>query len=217
MFGNDKIFGGLGTDTIHGGNGDDVIHGDEDDDMLYGGAGEDTIYGGAGADTIDSGYGWDTIFGGDGCDTITARDGGDVVWLGDCEDGTTVGDQKVLIYGTGDDPENFTVIMDFWLESAKPWNQICIGPDAQQANPTAGACTLGEDNTGYCISAAELADPDLLADNIAGGEGSLRGPGCKHDGGPLWVSIPLVDDPVVAAAGTGTYPQHMWARFFQRA
>ena len=45
----------------------------------------------------------------------------------------------------------------------------------------------------------------------------MRGSGCKHDGGPLWVSIALVDDPVVAAAGTGTYPQHIWARFFQRA
>ena len=69
-------------------------------------------------------------------------------------------------------------------------------------------------NDGFCIGAAQLADPDLLADDIAGGEGSLRGSGCKHDGGPLWVSIPLVDDPVVAAAGTGTYPQHIWARFF---
>ena len=104
--------------------------------------------------------------------------------------------------------------MDFWLESAKPWNQICVHPDAMQDNPTAGGCTLGEDNSAYCISAAELADPDLLADNIAGGEGALRGSGCKHDGGPLWVSIPIVDDPVVAAAGTGTYPQHIWARFF---
>ena len=107
--------------------------------------------------------------------------------------------------------------MDFWLESAKPWNQICIHPDAMQSNPTAGACTLGEDNTAFCISAAQLADPDLLADDIAGGEGALRGSGCKHDGGPLWVSIPIVDDPVVAAAGTGTYPQHVWARFFQKA
>ena len=104
--------------------------------------------------------------------------------------------------------------MDFWLESAKPWNQICVHPDAMQDNPTAGACTNGEDNTAFCISAAQLADPDLLADTIAGGEGSLRGAGCKHDGGPLWVSIPIVDDPVVAAAGTGTYPQHVWARFF---
>ena len=217
MFGDDKLYGGAGTDTMYGGQGDDFMQGDEGNDTMYGGAGEDTIYGGSGADVIMSGYGWDTIFGGDGCDTITTQDGGDVVWLGDCEEGTAVGDQKVTIQGTGDDPENFTVIMDFWLESAKPWNQICIAPDAQQSNPTAGACTLGEDNTDFCISAAQLADPDLLADDIAGGEGSLRGSGCKHDGGPLWVSIPIVDDPVVAAAGTGTYPQHIWARFFQKA
>ena len=50
----------------------------------------------------------------------------------------------------------------------------------------------------FCISAAQLADPDLLADDITGAEGALRGSGCKHDGGPLWVSIPIVDDPVVA-------------------
>ena len=182
--------------------------------MLYGGAGEDVIYGDEGDDRLYGGYGWDTIFGGDGCDEIYTYDGGDVVWLGDCDGGA---DQKVYIYGTGDDPENFTVIMDFWLESAKPWNQICINPDAQQANPTAGACAQGEDNTGFCITAAQLADPDLLADDIGGNEGALRGSGCKHDGGPLWISIPIVDDPVVAAAGTGTYPQHIWARFFQKA
>ena len=212
MFGDDILFGGLGDDTIWGDRGNDVLYGNEGDDTMYGNAGEDTLYGGAGADTIDTGYGWDTVFGGDGCDTIEARDGGDVVWLGDCE-GTTVGDQKVLIYGTGDNPENFTVIMDFWLESAKPWNQICIHPDAMQDNPTAGACG-GTDNSGFCISAAQLADTDLLADDIGGGEGALRGSGCKHDGGPLWVSIPLLDDPVVAAAGTGAYPQNVWARFF---
>ena len=95
------------------------MHGDEDVDFLYGGAGEDIIYGGDGIDFIDSGYGWDTIFGGDGCDIIGTIDGGDVVWLGDC-DGS--GNQKVIINGTGEDPENFTVIMDFWLESANPWN-----------------------------------------------------------------------------------------------
>ena len=204
MFGNDKLYGGPGIDVIYATLGDDLIHGDEDGDFLYGGAGEDIIYGGSGDDSIFSGSGWDTLFGGDGCDEITASGGGDIVWLGDCE-GTTLGDQKVNIDGTGDDPENFTVIMDFWLESAKPWNQICIDIDVQQANPSAGACT-NTDNQEFCLSAAQLADPDLLADDIDGGEGSLRGSGCKHDGGPLWVSIPIVDDPIVAAAGTGTYP-----------
>ena len=91
-------------------------------DVLLGGPGEDIIYGGDDADTIVSGHGWDTIFGGNGCDTIDTEDGGDVVWLGDCEEGTAVGDQTVIIRGTGDNPENFTVVMDFWLESAKPWN-----------------------------------------------------------------------------------------------
>ena len=140
MFGNDKLYGGPGIDVIYATLGDDLIHGDEDGDFLYGGAGEDIIYGGSGDDSILSGSGWDTLFGGDGCDEITASGGGDIVWLGDCE-GTTLGDQKVNIDGTGDNPENFTVIMDFWLESAKPWNQICIDIDVQQANPTAGACT----------------------------------------------------------------------------
>ena len=48
--------------------------------------------------------------------------------------------------------------------------------------------------------------------------GKVQGPGCKHDGGPLWVSIPLEDDPVVAMAGGGTtYAHTIWARFYQRA
>ena len=102
--------------------------------MLYGGPGEDVIYGEAGADTIETGSGWDTVFGGDGCDTITAEDGGDVIWLGDC-DGTAA--QKLLIYGTGDDPENFTVVMDFWLESAKPFNEICLNVGDGQDDPSA--------------------------------------------------------------------------------
>jgi Ca2+-binding RTX toxin-like protein len=111
--------------------------------MLYGDAGEDIIYGGDGADMISSGLGWDTIFGGNGCDTIVTEDGGDVIWLGDCEEGTAFGDQSVSIYGTGDNPENFTVVMDFWLESAKPWNQICLFVDDNQDNPSAGMCSTG--------------------------------------------------------------------------
>ena len=33
--------------------------------------------------------------------------------------------------------------------------------------------------------------------------GHVRGSGCKNDGGPLWISIPMVDDPVVAGDGDG--------------
>ena len=209
MFGDDIVFAGEGDDDIFGGIGDDLLYGEDGDDTIYGHAGDDIIYGGPGEDTITDEDGWDTIFGGDGCDSIYVYGGGDVVWLGDCsaENGgkIVVGDQSVTITGTGDDPENFVVIMDFWLESAQPWNEICIDRDYGQDNPSAGACTT-TDNTNFCISAAMLADPDLLADTVDGGEGSLRGSGCKNDGGPLWVSIPLVDDPVVAASGTGTYP-----------
>ena len=123
----------------------------------------------------------------------------------------------MFIYGTGDNPENFTVVMDFWLESAKPWNQICLYVDDNQANPSAGVCSTGssyqgvsgftepENNDGICVSADMLADPNLLAYDRDGsgtasdlGPGEWRGSGCKHDGGPLWISIPIVDDPVVA-------------------
>ena len=218
LFGDDKIFGGEGVDMIYGGLGNDMIYGDEGADMIYGGAGEDTLYGGAGDDTINADRGWDTIFGGEGCDVITSHDGGDVVWMGEC-DGSS--DQKVIINGTGDNPENFTVVMDFWLEASKPWNQLCLDIDDQQSNPTAGICDAGNslvEAVPLCISAAQLSDPDLAVDSITDlTEGHIRGSGCKVDGGPLWVSIPLVDDPVVAAAGTGTYPQTVWARIFQRA
>ena len=46
----------------------------------------------------------------------------------------------MVINGTGDNPENFTVVMDFWLESAKPFNQICVNRDKRQENPSAPEC-----------------------------------------------------------------------------
>ena len=53
---------------------------------------------------------------------------------------------------------------------------------------------------------------------VNGGAGAVRGAGCKHDGGPLWISIPLLDDPVVANQGGGNpYSMTVWARFFQKA
>ena len=117
-------------DTMYASFGDDFMKGGDDADTMYGGAGEDTIYGEAGDDLINAGYGWDTIFGGDGCDVITVIDGGDVVWLGDCDgvgDGASGQTMNTLnIEGTGDNPENFVVVMDFWLESAKPYNEICL-------------------------------------------------------------------------------------------
>jgi len=189
---------------------DDKIHGGLGDDVLYGEGGEDTIWGDEGMDVIKAGYGWDTIFGGPGCDTIYAYDGGDVIWLGDCEDDVA---QKVYIYGTGRDPENFTVIMDFWLEGAKPWNMICPRESKHQAKPAAGACAA-IDNSDLCFGAADLFSPGT-AHNVTGGNGRTQGPGCKHDGGPLWISIPLEDDPVVAKpAGGAPYSHTVWMRVY---
>ena len=236
QFGDDILYGGDGNDDIYGGPGDDIIHGDAGADELYGGAGEDVIYGGDGADDIYTGYGWDTVFGGEGCDDIYTYGGGDVIWLGDanCAEGSV---QELYIYGTGDDPENFTVIMDFWLESAKPFNEICLYGDNQQNDPSAALCDDYGSNEGICLTAINLADPETLLDD-GYGSGDYRGAGCKHDGGPLWVSIPIVDDPVVADGPTfrestfvlgnrgvaGTYlrcprdnARTIWARFFQRA
>ena len=153
FFGNDKLFGGAGADSIFGGKGDDFIDGGAGDEYIEGGAGEDIIYGGDGDDDIAGGKGWDTIFGENGCDTIIVNDGGDVVWLGDC-DGSA--EQKVIVNGTSDNPENFTVVMDFWLESAKPFNQICVDVGFEQENPSAAMCnelaTLVS-NGALCISA----------------------------------------------------------------
>ena len=246
------MYGGEGEDYMYGSFGDDFMKGGEGNDEIIGGVGEDTIYGDAGADTIQGGFGWDTIFGGDGCDNVEVADGGDVVWLGDC-DGGEDGDerQELEIRGTGDDPENFVVVMDFWLESAKPYNRICLYVGENQDNPSAARCNEEgnngpndrEINDGICVNATEIADPEQLYysdDDRELEPGEWRGPGCKHDGGPLWISIPIVDDPVVAQEtrqidsrfyynnnwnngyyfendGGNTYAQTIWARFFQRA
>ena len=107
------------------------MHGGDDDDYLFGHGGNDTVHGGKGDDTIVSGEGWDTLFGGDGCDYIWSVNGGDVIWMGTCDPNdpdysSTYDYNTVYIYGTGPDPTNYTVIMDFWLKQAAPFNYICL-------------------------------------------------------------------------------------------
>ena len=143
---------------------------------MWGGSGEDPIYGEAGDDSINGGYDWDTIFGGDGCDTIEVIDGGDVVWLGDCDGTTGTMKNNLNIEGTGDDTENFVVVIDFWLESAKPFNEICLHVSENQENPSAPRCKpetsgLGnayqrENNDGICVDATEIADPEQLYNEL---------------------------------------------------
>ena len=214
--GKDKLYGGLGNDIIYGGHLEDKIHGGEGDDFLVGGGGEDILFGEEGEDKIYGGYGWDTVFAGPGCDIVHVADGGDVVWLGDCVDDTDPhATQNLYIWGTGRDPENWTVVMDFWLEGAKPWNRICPRPSKRQDIGPAADCTtdVPED---FCLGAYDIFSPGTVVNTMMSTmPGKVQGPGCKHDGGPLWISIPLEDDPVVAAAAGGaTYAHTIWARFY---
>ena len=81
-------------------------------------------------------------------------------------------------------------------------------------------CAGAFDNTSLCFSANDLFSPGTLLNNAQVMGGQVQGPGCKHDGGPLWISIPLEDDPVVAkAAGAGgaSYSHTIWMRVYQRA
>ena len=198
------LWGGAGEDFLYGGIGDDTIYGGEDDDLIDGEAGDDLIYGNEGHDTIYGGTGWDTIYGNEGCDMIITDDGGDVIWLGDC-DGTL--DQTVTINGTGDDPENYTVIMDFWNASAVESNFICAGTPQGNFNPSAPMCDASGivDNQDYCLGADELEDPDVVAISIDGGIDSVMGNGCANDGGPLWVTMTVDDD-----------TEFVYAIFYQR-
>jgi hypothetical protein len=205
MYGKDKIWGGAGEDMIKGGQLDDEIHGGEGDDTLYGDAGEDYIWGDAGADTIDGGSGWDTIFGGDGCDTINTEDGGDVIWLGGCSK-EEESMQTLNVQGTGIDPENYTVVMDFWLAEAKRYNQVCLDEDINQDGQLYYACDSTDDPeakdlTPACVTALDLMDPRRLDM-----PGRVAGAGCKHDGGPLWISVPIQTE----------CESDVVARFFQR-
>lgn len=161
------------------------------------------------------------MFGGDGCDWIISQDGGDVLWGGDCDpsvvdggDGWPQGAQLFFVVGTGTDPENYTVIMDFWHESAMPYNHICMGVDEGQ-----GACTVNNnelttpgDLPDDCVSAVDLQsgrDPTDTPDPAR-----IRNSGCKNDGGPLWVSVQLLDES--NRGEDETFPRAVYGRVFQK-
>ena len=213
-YGKDEMWGGAGDDSMYGGALDDKMHGGTGDDLILGDGGEDTIWGDEGEDEIYSGTGWDTIFGGPGCDTIFTEDGGDVVWLGACEEKNP---QQVYIFGTGRDPENFTVVMDFWQQPAKRYNEICVAPSYRQKLPNIeddsgfkegdnftvwNTCRLIRDRLGsgleddfgidLCLNAIDIMSP-LDGPTFSNNPEKVQGAGCKHDGGPLWISIPIVD------------------------
>ena len=176
--GDDTIYGGQGEDEIYGGAGNDYLHGEEDADHIVGGAGEDTIWGGEGSDVLYTGSGWDTVFGGPGCDYIYSEDGGDVIWGGDCDPAAEEGQdadgedldghlyQWLFILGTGPEKDNFTVIMDFWHESAMPHNIICLYPGHSQGIPASGACTIEPHFTDDPLDDPTAAESCLTAVDI---------------------------------------------------
>jgi hypothetical protein len=236
--GDDTIYGGMGKDIIHAGAGHDYLYGDEGVDTLYGSHGEDTIFGGDGGDLLYTGTGWDTVFGGPGCDYIYSQDGGDVIWSGDCDPAQDLKEQAagdtahvnqvMFVRGTGE-ADNYTVIMDFWHESAMPHNILCLYPSVRQAIPGAGACTGDNDNFALPFSKGDLSsNPSCLtAVDIMSGRAPeatddapfrTRNSGCKNDGGPLWISVELVDsaDDITNSAGGGDMPRTVWGKIYQK-
>jgi len=100
--------------------------------------------------------------------------------------------QNFVIYGTGPDPDNFTVIMDFWREDAVFYNRLCLLADLRQAMPGAGACTIMDNqhptDESTCLTATDVQAGRAVDDTMVA---LTRGAGCKDDSGPLWISIQL--------------------------
>ena len=233
MSGDDTLHGGDGEDKIWAGAGDDFVYGDDDEDYLYGAGGEDTLWGGEGSDYIWTGTGWDTVFGGPGCDSIYSQDGGDVIWGGDCEPEDEIDADDHTFYqwfnisGTGTDPENYTVIMDFWHEQAMSQNRLCLYADASQGIPGSGNCSINPNFGDGDVSDDNLFESCLTAVDILSGRAPeaddfdvkrTRGGGCKNDGGPLWISVELAASPenITNSIGGGDVPRTVWGRIFQK-
>ena len=95
--------------------------------------------------------------------------------------------ETVLIEGTGSD-DNLTVVMDFW-EDSSALKSICV-----DVNPELQNCS---DHASACLDDVEL-------ENYAGS--NYSGAGCNNNAGPIWVSVPLVDE-----------GEKVWAKFYQSA
>jgi len=151
------------------------------------------------------------------------------LWGGDCDpaDPDAVSEhQWFIVNGTGTDPENHTVIMDFWHETAMPHNALCMFPDLRQGTPGSGLCSIephfagsGSDPEDYesCLTAVDLMSGRAPAADSRDPK-RTRGSGCKNDGGPLWVTVELVQSPdgIVNASGAGDVPRTVFGRIFQK-
>jgi len=124
------------------------------------------------------------------------------------------------VAGTGPDSDNYTVIMDFWHETARPRNRLCLYPDASQGVPGSGNCSINANfsEEESCLTAVDVMSGRAPLDMGMHDPKRTRGSGCKNDGGPLWISIELADSPddIVSAIGAGDVPRTVWGRIFQK-
>ena len=118
--------------------------------------------------------------------------------------------------------------MDFWHETAMPYNALCMFPDLRQGVPGSGTCNI---NPHIAVTGDDSSPADyescLTGIDIMSGRAPIaddadpkrtRGSGCKNDGGPLWVTVELVESPegIVNASGGGDAPRTVWGRIFQK-
>jgi len=113
--------------------------------------------------------------------------------------------------------------MDFWHETAMPYNYICLNADASQGVPGSGACTTNDHSVALdgsvpddCVSASDLMsgrDPQDTPEPAR-----TRRTGCKNDGGPLWISIDFADEEsdITNSAGGGDVPRSVFGHVFQK-
>jgi len=117
--------------------------------------------------------------------------------------------------------------MDFWDESAMPYNFLCLFPDERQGVPASGECSINvnfdiaasidpfADEALSCLTATDIMSARAPA--ASGENNRVRGNGCKNDGGPLWISVELVDSADdITVAGGGDVPRTLFGRIFQK-
>ena len=214
--GNDWMEGGDDGDYMYGGAWDDVMFGDAGDDRLWGDQGNDKLFGGDGFDRLAADSGRDNIDGGNHSDRLISWDGGDCMWGGaaDLENEGGTRKQQFIVRGTGLDEENYTIIMDFWREDAvdvgvSTRNEICVEPDNNNVQDGDEHYPFG--TLHYCYNSNQ-GGVDLYEsaaykrkcfdwETVTGynptdiyNDDTFKGPGCENDQGPLWISIPPVED-----------------------
>ena len=97
-----------------------------------------------------------------------------------------------------------------------PYNRLCMYPDYRQGAPGSGECTI---NAGFAGNHTNcLTAVDILSGRDPKSQGlepeRTRGAGCKNDGGPLWVTVELVEE---ENGVVDDVPRTVYGRIFQKA